>query len=102
MQEELAEKQESAQRAIAGLESDVRAKTAWAEERETAVQKQTAELAKAVDALHHTEKELEERTAWALRLEKEAAELGRQLTLVRGSRWMKLGRKIGVGPVLPA
>ena len=102
LQEELAETQESAQRAIAGLESDVRAKTAWAEEREAAVQFQTAELAKAVEALHNTEKELEDRTGWALRLEKEAAELGRQLTLVRGSRWMKLGRKIGVGPDLPA
>lgn len=102
LQGELAETQESAQRAIAGLESDVRAKTAWAEERETAVQFQTAELAKAVEALHNTEKELEDRTGWALRLEKEAAELGRQLTLVRGSRWIKLGRKIGVGPDLPA
>ena len=102
LQEELAETQESAQRAIAGLESDVRAKTAWAEEREAAVQFQTAELAKAVEALHNTEKELEDRTGWALRLEKEAAELGRQLTLVRGSRWIKLGRKIGVGPDLPA
>ena len=102
LQQELAETQESAQRAIAGLESDVRAKTAWAEEREAAVQFQTAELAKAVEALHNTEKELEDRTGWALRLEKEAAELGRQLTLVRGSRWIKLGRKIGVGPDLPA
>ena len=102
LQGELAETQESAQRAIAGLESDVRAKTAWAEEREAAVQFQTAELAKAVEALHNTEKELEDRTGWALRLEKEAAELGRQLTLVRGSRWIKLGRKIGVGPDLPA
>jgi SAM-dependent methyltransferase len=102
LQVELADAQESARRAIAGLESDLRAKTEWAQEREAAVQFQTAELVKAVEALHHTEKELGDRTAWALRLEKEAAELGRQLTLVRGSRWMKLGRKIGVGPDLPA
>ncbi len=101
LQVELAEAQENAGRAIARLESDLRAKTEWALEREAAVQQQTAALAKAVEALHQTEKELEERTAWALRLDRESAELGRQLTLVRGSRWVKLGRKFGLGPELP-
>jgi len=109
LQAELAEEQEKAvqaiaelQRAIAALEADVRAKTEWARERDAAVQTQTAELVKAVDALHQTEKELADRTEWAQRLDQEVAELGKQLTLVRGSRWMKLGRKIGLGPDLPA
>jgi SAM-dependent methyltransferase len=101
LQEELAEAQANAQRKIADLEADLSAKTQWARERDAAVTQQTAELVKAVDALHQTEKELEERTAWALRLDRESAELGRQLTLVRGSRWVKLGRKIGLGPDLP-
>ena len=36
------------------------------------IAKQTAELGRAVEALHHTEKELDDRTAWARRLEAEA------------------------------
>ena len=48
-----------------------------------------------------TEKELEERTAWALRLEEEANALTQQLA--HGARLAvdKLGRKVGLGPVLP-
>ena len=65
------------------------------------IRKQTAELVRAVEALHHTEKELEERTAWALRLQEEAAQLEEQVTLYRASRWVKLGRKVGLGPVYP-
>jgi len=55
-----------------------------------------------VEALHHTEKELQERTEWALRLDKESAELARQVELYRASRWVKLGRKVGLGPANPA
>jgi hypothetical protein len=58
-------------------------------------------LGRAVEALHRTEKELEERTVWALRLEEEGRLLGAQLNLVRASRWVKLGRQIGLGPDLP-
>ena len=53
---------------VADLEKDVRDRTQWAQDLEARltaeVQKQTADLVSAVDALHHTEKELEERTAW--------------------------------------
>ena len=66
------------------------------------IKKQTADLVKAVEALHRTEKELLERTEWALRLEKEARELARQVEIYRASRWVKLGRKVGLGPVVPA
>ena len=91
---------------IADLEKDIDDKTQWARDTETRltaeVQKQTSELVKAVEALHRTEKDLEERTAWALRVQKEAEDLAQQLALVRSSRWVKLGRRIGIGPVLPA
>lgn len=90
---------------IAELDEDVRAKTQWARDVETSltteVQKQTAELVKAVEALNRADKELEERTAWALSLQKETGDLVQQLALVRASRWMKLGRRVGLGPVLP-
>ena len=42
--------------------------------------------------------ELEDRTAWALRLQDEASALAQQLALIRASRWVKLGRKLKVGP----
>jgi chromosome segregation ATPase len=112
LQEEIAREQAAAKQTaseyelkIADLERDICEKAQWARDLETRltaeVARQTAELGKAVDALHHTEKELEERTAWALRLQKETDALTQQLALVRASRWVKLGRKVGVGPVLP-
>ena len=112
LQEEFTREQEAARKVaddydakVRALEEDIRAKTQWARDVETnltaEIQKQTAHLAAAVDALHATEKQLEERTAWARRAQEEADELARQVELFRASRWMKLGRKIGVGPVLP-
>ena len=35
------------------------------------------------------------------RLEEEGRLLGAQLNLVRASRWVRLGRQIGLGPDLP-
>ncbi len=112
LQEEIARDQEATRRTVAeyeakvaGLEADVAARTQWARDVETAltaeVQKQTADLVAAVDALHRTERELEERTAWALSLQKESEALSRQLAIVRESRWMRLGRRVGLGPALP-
>jgi SAM-dependent methyltransferase len=112
LQEEMAREQAAALKVahdydakVRELEDDVRAKIQWARDVETSlsaeIQEQTAHLVAAVDALHHTEKELEDRTAWALRLEADVNALARQMELVRASRWMKLGRKVGLGPVLP-
>lgn len=91
---------------VAELEKDVEDKIQWARGIETAltaeVKKQTDDLVAAVEALHRTEKELDERTAWALRLQEEALASAQQLEMVRASRWLKLGRRVGLGPVLPA
>jgi SAM-dependent methyltransferase len=86
---------------IAELEEDVRARTQWAKDIEARLSEQTAELVQAVDALHRTEKELDDRTGWALRAQGEADALNGQLALIRASRWVRLGRKVGIGPVLP-
>jgi SAM-dependent methyltransferase len=113
LQDEVAREQEAGRAAaaaydakIAELEADIRTKAQWARDVETAlkaeVEKQTAELVKAVDALHRTEKELEERTSWALGLKEEASAMAQQLAEIRASRWVRLGRKVGLGPVLPA
>jgi SAM-dependent methyltransferase len=112
LQTEMAEEQEQARQTVAGyeakigeLEADIQSKIKWAKDVEAAliveIKKQTAELVKAVEALDRTDKELQDRTEWALRLEKESTELARQVELYRASRWVKLGRKVGLGPVLP-
>jgi SAM-dependent methyltransferase len=91
---------------VASLEADIREKTQWAIDLETRlnaeVARQTAELVKAVDALHQTEKELDERTAWARSLESELQATQGRVALYRESRWVKLGRKFGLGPEFPA
>jgi protein-L-isoaspartate O-methyltransferase len=113
LQEELARDQRNAREVAEGyaakvrdLESDIREKTQWAIDVETNlkadVAKQTADLVRAVEALQRTEKELDERTAWARRLEGEAQGLQRQVTLFHESRWVKFGRKLGLGPAFPA
>jgi hypothetical protein len=112
LQDQMAREQEAARlmaegyaAQVSALEADLQAKIQWARDVEAAltaeVNKQTSALVKAVDALHSTEKELEERTAWALALDKQTKEQGQQLAMVRGSRWVKLGRKVGLGPELP-
>jgi hypothetical protein len=91
---------------VGELEGDIQSKIKWAQDVEAAliieIKKQTAELVKAVAALDLTDKELQERTEWALRLDREKTELAQQLEIYRESRWMKLGRKVGLGPVMPA
>ena len=111
LQDELIREQENARRVaegfnakIAALEQENSEKTQWAiatETRLTAeVRQQTEELVRAVAALEQTGKELEARTEWAQRLDEEKRRLEDQLTLVRASRWVRLGRKVGVGPAL--
>jgi SAM-dependent methyltransferase len=116
LQEEMAAEQASARRTAEGyaakvleLEADVRDKVEWAANLTAEVRKQTGALVTAVAQLHLTEKDLEERTAWALRLQEEARKwqeearrLGDQVELFRASRWVKLGHKVGLGPDLPA
>jgi 2-polyprenyl-3-methyl-5-hydroxy-6-metoxy-1,4-benzoquinol methylase len=90
---------------VRDLEADIRERTQWAIDTETRLtaelQKEVEQLALAVEALHRTEKELEERTAWAHLLQEQVEKLETQLAMYRASRWVKLGRKAGLGPALP-
>jgi len=111
LQDELARDQENARQVVtkynakvAELEKDGREKAQWAIDTETRL---TAEIRKISDALsgsvaahEQTERELQERTAWAQRLDAEKTSLEEQLLMVRASRWVKLGRKVGLGPAL--
>src|ERR1039458_4636755 len=111
LQEELARDQENARLVVAGYNAKIaapdqenREKTKWALDTEAHL---TAELRKIADALtqtsatlEQTEKDLRERSTWALRLEEEKRQLEDLLAMVRASRWVKLGRKVGLGPAL--
>lgn len=108
VQEELASEQEKArQMAVAyedkirELEADLEAKISWANDAERRLEEQIADKLKAIDALHNTEKELGERTGWARSLEAESRRLDEQVKLYQGSRWVRLGRKVGFGPEVP-
>lgn len=64
-----------------------------------------AEKAHAIEVIAGLEKSLEERTEWARKLDAQAAELSSraallagQLAMARQSRWLKLGRLLGLGP----
>jgi ubiquinone/menaquinone biosynthesis C-methylase UbiE len=93
------------------LEEENRLKTVWALETEErlsqdllATADQLAakcnELAECVRLLEAAEATVVDRTLWAQRLEAQRAELAAKLNLVRTSRWVKLGRKINLGPGL--
>jgi septal ring factor EnvC (AmiA/AmiB activator) len=116
LQDELAAQQATAREMAAGyqakvaeLEEDLRVKAEWAVEierrlmaeltaRAEELESKCAELARCVEILHAVEKDLEERTAWALRLEASARDLEARLAMFRASRWVKLGQTVGLGP----
>ena len=111
LQEELARDQENARMVVARynakvaeLEQEGREKAQWAIDTETRltaeIQMIAAALTKSTTAHEQTAKELQDRTAWAQRLDEEKRQLEEQLTMVRASRWIKLGRKVGLGPAL--
>jgi SAM-dependent methyltransferase len=75
------------------LESENLSKIAWARSIET-------DLAEARAALDDRQKTIEERTAWARSESELRSRLEGQLGLVRASRWVRLGRKLNIGPDL--
>jgi len=102
LQEESAAVAAGYARKVAELEEENREKTAWAIETETRL---TADLVARAEHLSNTVRLLDaaeatviERTEWAQRLEAELAQLQAKLAMIRQSRWVKLGRTIGLGP----
>jgi len=89
---------------VASLEQESREKTEWAKDIEQQWKAEVAEisghLARIQAHADELQKELEARTNWALGLDQEKRALEHQVALVRLSRWVKLGRKVGLGPVL--
>ena len=56
------------------------------------------ELNVARDRLDQLHKELGDRTAWAISLNARVQDFEARWNMLRASRWIKLGRKIGLGP----
>jgi len=86
------------------LQEENREKTAWALDTEARLTQELRakcdELAECVRLLETAENTMEERTLWAQRAERQREELAALLNRVRASRWIKLGRSVGLGPAI--
>jgi len=86
------------------LEQETNARAQWAIETEARLAKELEakcnELAECVRLLEVSDATVVERTVWAQRAESLRADLTARLDLVRVSRWVRLGRKLGLGPDL--
>jgi SAM-dependent methyltransferase len=102
LQEENARTAEGYRAKVAELEQESRAASEWAIDTSRKLEEKILELGQCVEYLHATEQTVTERTEWAQGLERQVQELDRQVAMVRASRWVALGRTIGLGPRLPA
>lgn len=116
LQQELAEQQEAARRAVCGyeskvaeLEKELAERAEWALETErrlgeelaaarAELERRSQELAECVRLLDKAEATVVERTQWAQRLDEQLRELEARLAAVDASRWVRLGRRLGLGP----
>ncbi len=84
------------------LEAENLEKTKWAVETERRLGNelvvQSGQLAETLRRLEESEAAAEERTKWAASLQDQIRDLENQLAMFRASRWLKLGRTIGLGP----
>jgi SAM-dependent methyltransferase len=85
---------------ITELEQDAAGKAQWALDTEKRLEAEHAQLVEVVAKLTAAEELVEQRSRWALTLQDRVAQIEAQLNLVRASRWIGIGRKLGVGPQL--
>lgn len=98
LQSQLESEQTRALQIITELHAEIDRKTAWALDMEQRLTAKSAELAEVVRLLDSAETTVIERTQWARRLDAQLQETTAQLEMVRQSRWLKLGRQLGLGP----
>ncbi|MCS6951460.1 MAG: methyltransferase domain-containing protein [Bryobacterales bacterium] len=89
---------EQARATIAGLQQELESKIAWALGLDRELAAKVQELAQCVEVLHRTERTLEERTNWAFDLQRQMRALEVELSRYQASRWVRLGRRLGLGP----
>ena len=87
---------------VVELQEENLRRTQWALETEArltaAVTAKSQELAEAVRLLDAAEGTVIERTHWAQKLQSELSALEAHVRMLRESRWLKLGRVVGLGP----
>lgn len=87
---------------VADLENENRQKTAWALEIERRLSAEVTaarnELAHTLQLLDRAEATVVQRTQWAQSAQAKVDQLEAQLKMIRDSRWLKLGRAVGLGP----
>jgi ubiquinone/menaquinone biosynthesis C-methylase UbiE len=90
------------QRTVDSLELENRQKTEWALDTEkrlsAALAQKCDELAETVRLLDRAEATVVERTAWAQDLDARLGAARAQLKMSADSRWVRLGRAVGLGP----
>lgn len=116
LDQELITQAQKYERELGRIHQESREYAEWAQENERQLRKQLqdvsadltarcSELARCVELLHESEALVEERTLWAQSLDAEVQQLRsradayqRQIELARTSRWVRLGRTLGLGP----
>jgi ubiquinone/menaquinone biosynthesis C-methylase UbiE len=100
LQNETAELTAGYRAQVARMEQEDLVKTQWARQAAADLQAKCQELAHCVALLDTAEATVRERTIWAQTAEAQRAELAAQLEMIRTSRWVKMGRTVGLGPDL--
>ncbi len=98
LQNEAAELAAGYQAQVARMEHEDQVKTEWARQASAELEAKCQELAHCVSLLDTAEATVRERTVWAQTAEAQRAELAAKLEMVRTSRWVKMGRTVGLGP----
>lgn len=78
--------------------NELEARYRWAQRLEDELKQKAIDLKTIVEALDAAENTVVERTQWAQRLDAERMAYRRTLDHVRTSRWVRLGRKLAIGP----
>ncbi|MEJ5370017.1 MAG: methyltransferase domain-containing protein [Bryobacteraceae bacterium] len=98
LQAELEEQQRAAQEAVDAYEAQIQRSQETLESLAAEHEAKLKELAECVRLLDEAEARVVERTQWAQSLDARVRELEAALGMVQASRWVRLGRKLGVGP----
>ncbi len=100
LQNEAAELAAGYKAQVARMEQEDQVKTEWARKASAELEAKCQELAYCVGLLDAAEATVRERTVWAQTAESQRAQLAAQLEMIRASRWVKMGRTVGLGPDL--
>jgi len=98
VQKQLESEQARDLKIITELNEEMRRKTEWALDIGQRLTAKGDELMEALRLLDRAEATVIERTDWARRLDTQLQETAAQLEMVRQSRWLRLGRQLGLGP----